>query len=76
MSQMYMLMIYFGVSMLHYYRDSIEPFEGTTLGDFAAVNQRVLMQVALEARNQFSYELSHAQIGKIVELYLGRGAKL
>lgn len=64
-------MIYFGVATLHFYRDSLTEFKtGTTLGDWAKVNQSVMDKVFKEAVEYFGYELSHSQMGQIVGCYL------
>jgi methionine salvage enolase-phosphatase E1 len=77
MTEQYRLMVYAGIAILHFYRKDVFPHAaGETLGDFARKNDAVLLRVVEETRSTFHYELSHQQIGFIINAYIAESQSI
>ncbi len=67
----YRLMIYFAVTVLHYYRASIVAVRGPqTPAEFAKRNEQVLAMVRTEALRLFNYQYELDDLMRAIEIYL------
>lgn len=70
MSEKYRLMIYFAVATLHFYRNDIHPVIGLDVDRFVKLNEDLLVRIAQEGVNAYSYELSARQLACACAAYL------
>ena len=73
-SDRYQLAIYWAVARLHYYEDELKQPALRTLGAYREANNSIVNSVIAECLDEMNYELSNAQLGEVLRIFLAKPA--